>query len=322
MNRSISLLALAAGCALSQVAMGQEYPTKPIRMIVPWAAGGSTDSIGRILAQKLSEALGQQILVDNRPGATGTIGHAMVAKSPADGYTLLMGSNSTFAIAPHLYKNLAYDNEKGFAPVSLVAVSPQALSLHPSVPVKDVKGFIALAKSRPGEIVFSTAGAGATSHMAAELLMAMTGTTMTHVPYKGGAPSAQAVLGGETMMTFMDVITCLPFARSGKLRAIGVGTLKRSAMMPELPTLDESGLKGYDSATSFALFTPAVTPRNVVNRLHREVVSALADAQVKERLIAQGIETVGSTPEAFAAYNKTESEKWARVVRERNIKVQ
>jgi len=319
---AIHRVAAIAALLIGQAALAQEYPTKPIRMIVPWAAGGSTDSIGRIVAQKMGETLGQQVVIDNRPGATGTIGHAMVAKSPPDGYTLLMGSNSTFAIAPHLYRNLPYDNDKGFAPISLVAVSPQALTLHPSVPARNVTELIALLKKRPGELVFSTAGAGATSHMAAELLMMMTGTSMTHVPYKGGAPSAQAVIGGESMMTFMDVITALPFAKAGKLRAIGVGTPKRSAMMPELPTLDEQGLKGYDSATSFAMFAPAGTPRNVVARLHREVTGALADATVKERLIAQGIETVGSTPEAFAAYNKAESEKWARVVRERNIKVQ
>lgn len=319
---AIHRVAATAALLIAQGALAQEFPSKPIRMIVPWAAGGSTDSIGRIVAQKMSETLGQQVVIDNRPGATGTIGHAMVAKSPPDGYTLLMGSNSTFAIAPHLYRNLPYDNDRGFAPISLVAVSPQALTLHPSVPARNVTELIALLKKRPGELIFSTAGAGATSHMAAELLMMMSGTSMTHVPYKGGAPSAQAVIGGESMMTFMDVITALPFAKAGKLRAIGVGTPKRSAMMPELPTLDEQGLKGYDSATSFAMFAPAGTPRNVVARLHREVTGALADATVKERLIAQGIETVGSTPEAFAAYNKTESEKWARVVRERNIKVQ
>src|SRR5688572_14430725 len=191
-----SLCALAA-LAAAVGAYAQEYPSKPVRVIVPWAAGGSTDSIGRILAQKLGEATGQQWIVDNRGGATGTIGHALAAKSPADGYTLLLATNSTFAIAPHLYKTLQYDNEKSFAPVSLVAISPQILSVHPSLPVRSVKELIALARAKAGQIPFSSAGVGATSHMATELFMNMAGVRMTHVPYKGGGPSAQALNRSE-----------------------------------------------------------------------------------------------------------------------------
>lgn len=321
--RIVSALCCALMCALSVGAVrAQDYPTKPVKVIVPWAAGGSTDSVGRILANKLSESMGQQFVIDNRPGATGTIGHGIAAKSPADGYTLLIGSNSTFAIAPHLYKNLPYDNDHAFAPVSLLAVSPQILSVHPSVPATDLKSFIALAKARPGQLVFSTAGSGATSHLATELLMMMTGTQMVHVPYKGGGPSAQALLSGETMMSFVDVITCLPFAKSGKLRALATSGARRSPMMPEVPTLDEAGLKGYESSTAFAMFTPAGTPRDIVVKLNRELVRALGNPQVKERLISQGIEPIGSSPEEWVAYEKQETEKWGKVVRTRGIKIE
>ncbi len=302
-------------------AAAQEYPSKTVRVVVPWAAGGSTDSIGRILAAKLTEYTGQQFIIDNRAGATGTIGHGQVAKSPPDGYTLLFGSNSTFAIAPHLYK-LQYDNDTSFAPIALLAVSPQILSVHPSIPVRNVKELIALAKSRPDQLVFSSAGPGSTSHLATELLMSMAGIRMTHVPYKGGGPSAQALLGGESMLSFVDVITALPFAKAGKLRPLAASTARRAAMMPELPTISESGLSGFESSTSFAAFAPAGTPKDVIARLNRDVVRALAASDVKEKLFNQGIETVGSTPEEFVAYNKAETSKWGKVIRAQGIKLE
>ena len=303
------------------IAAAQDYPTKPVRVIVPWAAGGSTDSIGRILAAKLTEYTGQQFIIDNRAGATGTIGHGQVAKSPPDGYTLLFGSNSTFAIAPHLYK-LQYDNEAAFAPIALLAVSPQILSVHPSIPVQSVKELVALAKARPNQLIFSSAGPGSTSHLATELLMSMAAIRMTHVPYKGGGPSAQALLGGESMMSFVDVITALPFAKAGKLRPLAASTSKRAAMMPELPTISEAGLKGFESSTSFAAFAPAGTSKDVVARLNKDILRALAAADVKEKLFNQGIETVGSTPEEFVAYNRAETAKWGKVIREQGIKLE
>jgi tripartite-type tricarboxylate transporter receptor subunit TctC len=314
----------AVACLLSLwsgVAAAQDYPSKPVRVIVPWAAGGSTDSISRILAAKLTEYTGQQFIIDNRAGATGTIGHGQVAKSPPDGYTLLFGTNSTFAIAPHLYK-LQYDNETAFAPITLLAISPQILSVHPSIPVTSVKELVALARSRPNQLVFSSAGAGSTSHLATELLMSMGGVRMTHVPYKGGGPSAQALLGGETMLSFVDVITALPFAKAGKLRPLAASTTRRAAMMPELPTISEAGLKGFESSTSFAAFAPAGTSRDVVGKLNRELLRALAAADVKEKLFNQGIETVGSTPEEFVAYSKVETAKWGKVIREQGIKLE
>jgi tripartite-type tricarboxylate transporter receptor subunit TctC len=303
-------------------AFAQDYPGKAVRVIVPWAAGGSTDSIGRILAAKLTEYTGQQFLIDNRAGATGTIGHALASKSPPDGYTLLIGTNSTFAIAPHLYKTLQYDNDTSFAPIELLAISPQILSVHPSIPAKNVKELIALAKAQPGALIFSSAGPGSTSHLATELLMNMAGIKMIHVPYKGGGPSAQALLGGETMLSFVDVITALPFAKAGRLRPLAASTTKRSAMMPDLPTISESGLQGFESSTTFAAFAPAGTPRDVIAKLNREFTRALAAPDVKEKLFNQGIETVGGTPEEFVTYSKAESAKWGKVIREQGIKIE
>jgi tripartite-type tricarboxylate transporter receptor subunit TctC len=301
-------------------ASAQDYPAKPVRLVIPWAAGGSTDSIGRILAQRLAESTGQQWVVDNRSGATGTIGHAYAAKAPPDGYTLLLATNSTFAIAPHLYKTLQYDNEKAFAPISLVAISPQILSVHPSLPVHSVRDLIALAKSRPAQIQFSTAGVGATSHMATELLMNMAQIRMTHVPYKGGGPSAQALIAGETALSFVDVITALPQAEAKRLRPIATSTAKRTQLMPDLPTIAESGLPGFESVTSFAMFAPAATPRDPIARVHRELVKALGAADIREKLRLQGIDPVGSAPEELVAHQKQETAKWGKVIREQHIK--
>ena len=320
--KSLCIRAAVLWAALAVAAFAQEYPVKSVRVIVPWAAGGSTDSISRNLAAKLTEYTGQQFIIDNRAGATGTIGHALVSKSPPDGYTLLIGSNSTFAIAPHLYKSLQYDNDAAFAPIELLAVSPQILSVHPSIPAKNVRELIALAKAQPGALVFSSAGPGSTSHLATELLMNTAGIKMIHVPYKGGGPSAQALLGGETMLSFVDVITALPFAKAGRLRPLAASTTKRSAMMPDLPTISESGLKGFESSTSFAAFAPAGTSREVIAKLNKEISRALAAPDVKEKLFNQGIETVGGTPEEFVAYNKAESAKWGKVIREQGIKIE
>lgn len=314
---SISALSLALTTSSSHA---QDYPSKPIRLVIPWAAGGSTDSIGRIVAQKLAEYTGQQWIVDNRGGATGTIGHAFAAKAAPDGYTLLLGTNSTFAIAPHLYTSLQYDNDKAFAPISLVAVSPQILSVHPSLPVKNTRDLIALAKAKPDTIPFSTAGVGATSHMATELFLNMAGVKMRHVPYKGGAPSMQALVSGETALSFVDAITALPQAQAGRLRMVAASTAKRSSLIPDLPTIAESGLPGFESATTFGMFAPAGTSRDVIARVHREAVRALGTADVKEKLAAQGIDPVGSTPEELIAHQKQETVKWGKVIREQGIK--
>ena len=298
----------------------QDFPTKTVRLIVPWAAGGSTDSIGRVLSQKLADYTGQQWIVDNRGGATGTIGHALASKAPPDGYTLLLGTNSTFAIAPHLYKKIQYDNDTAFAPVSLVAVNPQILTVHSSLPVKTAKDLIALARAQPGQIAFSSAGVGATSHMATELFMNMAKIKMTHVPYKGGGPSFQALLGGETALSFVDAITVAPQVKAGRLRALATSTLRRTPLMPEVPTVHESGLPNFESVTSFGLFAPAGTARDVIAKVNREVVRALAAPDVAEKLKAQGVDPVGSSPEELGAHQKQETAKWGKVIREQGIK--
>ena len=301
-------------------AYAQDYPNKTVRLIIPWAAGGSTDSIGRILGQKLSEYTAQQWIIDNRGGATGTIGHAFASKAPADGYTLLLGTNSTFAIAPHLYKNIQYDNETAFAPISLVAVNPQILTAHASLPVKSAKELIALAKAQPGQIIFSSAGVGATSHMATELFMNMANIKMTHVPYKGGGPSFQALIGGETALSFVDAITVAPHAKTGRLRALATSTLKRTPLMPEVPTVHESGLPNFESVTSFGMFAPAGTSRDIVAKVNRELGRALAANDVKEKLMAQGVDPVGGAPEVLVNHQKQETAKWGKVIREQGIK--
>ena len=316
-NRWLPLLMLMATPC---VASAQEYPNKPVRLIVPWAAGGSTDSIGRILGVKLAEYTGQQWVIDNRGGATGTIGHALAARAAPDGYTLLLGTNSTFAIAPHLYKDLQYDNEKAFAPVTLVAISPQILSVHPSLPVKNIKELIALAKAQPGKIPFSTAGVGATSHLATELLMNLAKVNMQHIPYKGGGPSAIALIAGETALSFVDVITALPQAKTGRLRPIATSTARRTPLMPDLPTIAESGLPGFESVTSFGMFAPAGVSREIIARVNRETLRALGAGDVKDKLRAQGIDAVGSTSDELVAHQKLETAKWGKVIREQGIK--
>lgn len=320
MKLPIKTLAVYGLLAMPAAAQAQDYPNKTVRLIVPWAAGGSTDSIGRILAQKLADYTGQQWIVDNRGGATGTIGHALAAKAAPDGYTLLIGTNSTFAIAPHLYKNIQYDNDTAFAPISLVAVNPQILTVHASLPVKTARDLIGLARSRPGQIAFSSAGVGATSHMATELFMNMAKIRMTHVPYKGGGPSFQALISGETALSFVDAITVAPHATAGRVRALATSTLKRTPLMPQVPTVHESGLPDFESVTSFALFAPSGTPRELLARVNREAVRALAASDVRDKLRAQGVDPVGSSPEQLVAYQKQETAKWGKVIREQGIK--
>ncbi len=311
-----ALLATAAG------AVAQDYPTRPVRIINPWPAGGSSDSVTRIVAQKLGDELGQQVVVENKPGATGTLGTGTVVNGPADGYTLLLTTNSSYAIAPHLYKDLTYNPNTALAPIVLVGRVAQILSAHPSLPVTDFKSFIAYVKAHPDEVSFSTAGYGATSHMATELLIMMADIKMLHVPYKGGAPSVQAVLAGETKLSFVDVITALPFVQDNKLRALGAGTKARAEMMPSVPSIDEAGLPGFQSSTDFALFAPIATPKPIVAKLIATTHKALADASVRERLRTQGIDVVDAGPESFDDWFNAESKKWGDVVRARNIKIE
>lgn len=304
---------------MATTATAQDYPNRPIRLIIPWAPGGTTDSVGRILAQKLAEITGQQWIIDNRGGATGTLGHALAAKATADGYTLLFGTNSTFAMAPHVYSSLPYDNDRAFAPISLVAVAPAILSVHPSIPAQNVKEFVALARSRPGQILFATAGVGSTSHLAAELLMSMADISMTNVPYKGGAPAVIALLGGEIAMSFVAVSTALPHTKSGRLRPLGTSTAKRTSLMPELPAISET-VPGFELVTSYGMFAPAATPKDIIVRLNRELNKVLGTAEVRAQLARQGVEPVGGTPEDLARHQQHEAAKWGKFIRERGMK--
>ncbi len=322
MKRRSILVALgifAVTPALNAVA--QSYPTKPIRMIVAYPPGGGTDIVGRMMAQKLTESLGQTVVIDNRGGAAGGIGTEIAAKSLPDGYTILMGNVAPNAINVSLYAKLGYDPVKDFEPVSLVASTPNILVVHPSLAVKTVPDLIALAKSKPGTLNYPSAGIGSSSHLAGELFDNLAGVKMVHVPYKGGGPAITDLLGGQMQLMFATMPAAMPHVRAGKLRAVAVTSPKRSQAMPELPTIGET-LKGYDASTWYGVLAPARTGRPVVTRLHDEIVKVLAVVETRDRLVAQGFEPVGSSPAEFAAYIKSEIAKWARVIKAAGIKAE
>ena len=300
-------------------ATAQAYPTKPLRLIVPQSAGGSTDQVARPLAQQMGAALGQSVIVDNRPGAGSVIGTDVVAKAAPDGYTLLAVAAS-FSMSPSLYKNLPFDPVRDFAPISLLSSLPNILVVHPSLPVKSVKELIAFAKARPGQLNFGSSGMATGTHMSMELLKHMTGITMVHVPYKGGAPSVTALISGEVQVTFATISTALPHVKSGRLRALAVSTARRSPAAPEVPTIAESGVPGYDYASWIGLLAPAKTPTTIVARLNAEAVKALQTSEIKAILAVEGSEPVGNSPGQFAAALKTEVARWAQVVKAAGIK--
>lgn len=301
-------------------ATAQSYPAKLIRVVVPFPGGGGIDIVMRIISPKLNESLGQPIVIDNRPGAGGDIGTEMVAKAPPNGYTLL-ATFSSFASNAALYTRPGFDTIKDFAPITLIATVPNVLVTNPSLPAKTVRELIALAKKRPGEILYASIGAGSPAHLSAELFNSLAGIKMTHVPYKGGPQSVIGVITGEAQLTITTVVITLPHIRSGKLRAVAATSLKRSTMIPEVPTADQSGLPGYESTAWYALLAPARTPRPIVEQLHREIVKALTHQDVREGLLQQGAEPVGSTPAQFGALIKADIAKWSKVVKAANIKV-
>ncbi len=307
---------------LAAHAVAQPYPAKPIRMIVGYPPGGGTDIVGRMMAQKFSENFGHTVIVDNRGGATGNIGTELAARATPDGYTLLMGNVAPNAINVSLFKKIAFDPVNDFAPVSLVALTPNMLVVHPSVPVKNIKDLIALAKAKPGAYNYASAGIGSSSHLAGALFGILTGTNIVHVPYKGGGPAMVDVLAGQMQLYFGTMPGVMPHVKSGKLRPVAVTSDKRSQTLPEFPTIAESGVTGYEAATWYGLLAPAQTPRAIVERLHREVVKILGVAEMRERLVAQGFEPVGGTPEQFGAYIKTEIAKWGKVIREAGIRAE
>ncbi len=317
--KSVAGLALALGCA---GAFAQSYPAKPIRLVVPYPAGGPLDIMARAIGQKLTEAWHQPVVVDNRAGAGGNIGADLVAKSAPDGYTLLMGAVATQAINPALYSKIPYDPIKDFTAVALVAQVPNILVVNPSVPAKSVKELIALARAKPGSLNFASGSTGSTGHLAGELFNTMAGVKMVHIPYKGAAPAMADLLSGQVQLMFDNLASSLPNVKAGKLHALAVTTLARSPAVPDLPTIAESGLPGFDLTTWFGLLVPAGTPHDIVVKLNAEIVRALDSKDMRERLEKMGAEPPpDNTPEHFAAFIRSEAEKYAKVVKASGARV-
>jgi len=305
---------IAAAGTLAIPALAAEYPTKPIRLIVGFAPGGGTDTTARAIGSKLSELLGQQIIIDNRPGAAGNIAAELVAKATPDGYTLLMGTIAALAINPSLYTTkLPFDSIKDFAPITQAVDSTNILSLHPSVPANSVKELIALAKAKP--LNYGSSGVGGTGHLAGELFNTMAGVKMTHIPYKGGGPAMIDLVGGQVQLVFATAASAVPQIKAGKIKGLAVTTAKRSALMPNLPTISEAGLPGFDANNWYGVLAPAKTPRPIILRLNSEIAKVLAMPDVKNFLFNQGLDPAPGTPEQFGAYIKSEMTKWAKVVK-------
>lgn len=300
----------------------QAYPSKPIRLIVPFPPGGATDIIGRTLAQKLSVQLGQTVIVDNKPGAGGTLGSAEASKAAPDGYTLLLATTSTHSIAPSLYKNISYSVEKDFTPILEVATATNVLIVTPKLPVKDVAELVALAKAKPDSLNFASSGNGTIVHLQSELFKLISGTQLTHVPYKGTALAIPDLISGQTHMMFDSLVSALPHIKGGKVKALAVTSIRRTPLLPGVPTVVESGLPDYVVNTYFGLFAPPGTSRDIVQRLQKEAVIAVQSADVKERFASQGAEAVGGTPEALSALIRSETMKWKRVIDAGQIKVE
>ncbi|MDQ6620733.1 MAG: tripartite tricarboxylate transporter substrate binding protein [Pseudomonadota bacterium] len=319
MRKSIVLL---LGCLLAvSMAQAQTFPSKPVRIINPFAPGGATDIIARHMAQKLTELWGQPVIVENRAGASGAIGVEAVAKSPPDGYTLLIATQTTHAANPALYAKLPYDAATDFAPLTLAGSTPLALLVHPSLPVSSVKELLDFARKNPGKVIYASGGNGSSQHLAAELMASMSQTSMVHIPYKGAGPAMTDLLGGHVQVMFDNLPTALPHIRSGRLRALAVSTSARSPLAPDLPTIAESGLPGFDLATWFAFFAPAGTPRDIVDKISTDMRKVLAQQESRERLSAAGVDVRGTTPEELAQFHRAEMVKWAKIVKDSGAKL-
>jgi tripartite-type tricarboxylate transporter receptor subunit TctC len=313
---------IVAGLALAGPAKAQDYPSKPIRLVVPFAAGGATDVLARLVGERLTASLGQQVVVDNRPGAGGNIGSDLVARAEPDGYTILMGAVGTHAINPSLYPKMPYDPVKDFAPVTLVASVPNVLVVNPEVPANSVQELIDLAKANPGELNFASSGNGTSIHLSGELFKAMTGTDIVHVPYKGSGPAVTDLLGGQVQMMFDNMPSSLPHVKAGKLRALGVTSAKRSPALPEVPTIAEAGVPSYDATSWFGILAPAGTSEPVVTRLQGAIVQALGEPEMRQRMADLGAEPVGDTPAEFGQFIAAEIAKWAKVVNDAGVKLE
>ena len=321
MQRGIRTLAALALACVSASALAQTWPSKAIRYVVPFAPGGSTDILGRIISEKLSVALGVPVVVENKPGAGGGVGAAEVAKAAPDGYTIMGGTISTHAINASLYSNLPYDPVKDFVPITLIARVPNMLVVNNDVPAKNVAELIKLMKANPGKWSFASSGNGTSQHLSGELFKGMAGVEMQHVPYKGSPPALNDVMGGQVNMTFDNITTAWALAKGGKLRALAVTTAKRSPVAPDVPTLAESGLPGYEVGSWQGVFAPAGTPPEIVKRLNTEIVKIIKSPDVQKKLIDLGAEPVGDSPEEFQAFVKAEVVKWGDVVKKSGAKV-
>jgi tripartite-type tricarboxylate transporter receptor subunit TctC len=316
------LAALVSTATFAAAAAEPAYPTRPVRFIVPFAPGGSTDTLARTLAQRLSDVLGQQVVVDNRSGGNGNIGTEIVARAAPDGHTIVLGYIANLGIGPSLYAKLPFDPVKDFAPITLLAVAPNILVAHPSVPVKNVRELVAYAKANPQKVNYASAAVASLGHLAGELLNSSAGIQMQHVPYKGSGQAVIDLLAGQVQVMFSGMSSVMPHLKSGKLRALAVTGAQRSAAVPEVPTIAESGFPGFEATAWYGVLAPAGTPKAIVTRLHDEIVGALKVPEVKERLEMVGFELVGGTPEAFGAYIKSEIKKWAQVVKTAGIKAE
>ena len=309
----LCLLLLCAGAAHAQ-----SFPTKPVRLIVPFAAGGSTDIIARVVATKLNEMWGSPVLVDNRAGGSTVIGTDIVAKAAPDGHTLLV-TPAPFTIVPSLIPKLPYDPARDFEPITLINTTPLVVVVHPGVPAKSIKELIALARARPGALNYGSSGSGGSNHLAGELFNAMAGVKMVHVPYKGNAPALTDLVGGHVDVVFNGLTSALPFIKSGRLRALGMTSLNRSATLPQVPTLDEAGLKGFQAVAWNGLTAPARTPKDVVAKVNADVLKVIRSPELVEKLRAEGSDPVGNTPEQYARFLREEIAKWSKVIKAANI---
>ena len=316
-----ALLALLAVFAM-EAASAQAYPSRPIRLVVPFAPGGSADFVGRLIAQHMSDAWGQSVVVENKPGASAMIGNEFVAKAPPDGYTLTVGTLGPFAVNQTLFDHVPYDNIRDFAPVTLTGISSHILVAHPSVPVQNASELLALAKAKPGQLTFASSGTGNATHLTFELFKARAGIDIVHVPYKGGGPAMADLVGGQVLFSFASMASAVPFVRSGRLRAIAVSGGERSALFPDVPTVAESGLPGFASEDWQGILAPAKTPQDTIMKLNAEIARILAVPEVKAKLAAAGFDAKSSTPEWFGQFIQAETLKWAKLLTGIGIKAQ
>jgi tripartite-type tricarboxylate transporter receptor subunit TctC len=316
---SLSCLIVILAALAGFPAAAQQYPVKPVRLVLPFPPGGGTDTVGRILALKLTEQLGQQVIVENRPGGGANIGAELVAKSPPDGYTLLIPT-ITNAIGQTLYTRVNFDLVKDFSHITMLATTPLILVVHPSVPVKTLKEFTAFVKGKPGQLSYSSSGSGSAAHLAGELYSSMTGTRMVHVPYKGGGPSMIALVGGEVSLCFATMPSAITYVRNGRLRGIAVTTAKRSPTAPEYPTVAEAGVPGYEAGSWYGLVAPAGTPKDIIARLNTEAAKALKQPDLKKTFDNAGLEILSGTPEEYEAFTRSEVAKWGKVVKAVGLK--